>query len=189
MTIPVSAGRRQRLWTPSSSRGKDAAKRRSGKPSERRDSRERSRSSWFPTTWQQLGAKDSFRQRGFRCTRGLCHKRYFEAGLLAPGAPGGCSPAGHAAKGQQPTRGSAPAQTKGGTPRGTTTSALFQLIGRHQRAGINWLLDPGIGLQGSCAMSPIIRQKRISRSCGRKGVVLCPLQYIPRLSLLASTQA
>lgn len=125
MTIPVSAGRRQHLWTPSSSRGKDAAKRQSGKPSERRDSRERSRSSWFPTTWQQLGAKDSFRQRGFRCTCGLHHKRYFEAGLLAPGAPGGCSPAGHAAKGQQPTQGSASAQTKGGTPSGTTTSALL----------------------------------------------------------------
>lgn len=81
-TVPVSARRRQRLWTPSSSHGRGAAKRPWGKPSERQDSRERSRSFWFPTTWQQLEAKDSFRQRGFTRTRGLRHKRYFEA--LAP---------------------------------------------------------------------------------------------------------
>jgi len=80
MTVPVSAGRRRRLWTPSSSRGRGAARRPSGKPSARRDSRERSRSFWFPTTWQQLEAKDWFRQSGF--TRGLHHRCYFEA--LAP---------------------------------------------------------------------------------------------------------
>lgn len=82
MTIPVSAGRRQRLWTPSSSHGRDAAKRPLGKLSEHQDSRERSQSFWFPTIWQQLEAKDSFRQRGLTCTCSLHHKRYFKA--LAP---------------------------------------------------------------------------------------------------------
>lgn len=115
MTIPVSAGRRQRLWTPSSSRGRGAAKRPLGKPSEHQGSRERSQSFWCPTTWQQLEAKDLFRQRGFTCAHGLCHKWYFEA--LAPRSryARGCSLAGRTAKREQPTQGSAFAQTRSTT--------------------------------------------------------------------------
>lgn len=120
-TVPVSAGRRQRLWTPSSSRGRGVAKQPLGKPSEHQDSRERSRSFWFPTTWQQLEAKDSFRQRGFTCTCGLRHNGISRLWLLAPGTLGGCSLAGRTAKWEQPTQGSVFAQTKGGTHRGTTT--------------------------------------------------------------------
>lgn len=93
MTVPVSAGRRQRLWTPSSSRGRGVAKRPLGKLSGRQDSRERSRSAWFPTIWQRLEAKDSF--------KGGSHARAVSIAngtsrlwILTPGTPGRCSLAG-----------------------------------------------------------------------------------------------
>lgn len=57
MTVPVSAGRRQRLWTPSSWRGRGEVRQPWGKLSGHQDSRERSRSFWFPTIWQQLEGK------------------------------------------------------------------------------------------------------------------------------------
>lgn len=93
MTVPVSAGRRQRLWTPSSSRGRGVAKRLLGKLSEHQDSRERSRSVWFPTIWQQLEAKDLFKggshARALSITNGISR-----LWILTPGTPGRCSLAG-----------------------------------------------------------------------------------------------
>lgn len=120
MIVPVSAGRRRHLWTPSSLHGRDVARRPLGKPSERQDSRERSRSFWFPTTWQQLEARDSFKggshARAVSVTNGI-----LRLWLLAPGMPGGCSLAGRTAKREQLTQVSVSAQPKGGTHSSITT--------------------------------------------------------------------